>query len=65
MALNKTSVRACNVAGPMRKRTGKATAAEWVTLMALIGERDREAFRALRREAWESVVLQNSSRIAN
>ena len=30
--------------------------AEWVALMCLIAERDRDLYRELRAEAWESVL---------
>jgi len=33
-----------------------ADKAEWVALMCLIGKRDRDLYRELRAEAWESVV---------
>lgn len=32
-----------------------ADKAEWVALMCLIGKRDRDLYRKLRAEAWESV----------
>lgn len=33
-----------------------ADKAEWVALMCLIAKRDRDLYRKLRAEAWESVV---------
>lgn len=33
-----------------------AAKAEWVALMVLIGKSDRDLYRKLRAEAWESVV---------
>lgn len=33
-----------------------ADKAEWVALMCLIGKSDRDLYRKLRAEAWESVV---------
>lgn len=35
--------------------SGNAEKAEWVALMCLIAERDRDLYRELRAEAWESV----------
>lgn len=43
----------------------RGTKAEWVTLMALIAERDRDVFRGLRKEAWESIVVPVCSRKSN
>jgi hypothetical protein len=34
-----------------------ADKAEWVALMCVIGKRDRDLYRKLRAEAWESVML--------
>ena len=34
---------------------GNAAKAEWVALMCCIAERDRDLYRELRAEAWESV----------
>lgn len=34
---------------------GNAEKAEWVALMCVIAERDRDLYRQLRAEAWESV----------
>lgn len=33
-----------------------AEKAEWVALMCLIGKRDRDLYRKLRAEAWDSVM---------
>jgi hypothetical protein len=33
-----------------------ADKAEWVALMCIIGKRDRDLYRKLRAEAWESVA---------
>lgn len=35
---------------------GNAEKAEWVALMCVIGKRDRDLYRKLRAEAWESVA---------
>lgn len=42
--------------------SGAGSRAEWVALMALIAERDREQYRELRREAWESVEARPADR---
>lgn len=36
--------------------TGVADKAEWVALMCVIAEHDRDLYRQLRAEAWESVA---------
>lgn len=45
---------------PKSKRAGvslgNAAKAEWVALMCVIAKRDRDLYRELRAEAWESVV---------
>lgn len=46
-------------------RKKKATKAEWAAVMALLAERDRAAYREIRREAWESVQLPDSSVLQN
>ena len=40
----------------MSDKPGKAERNEWVAKMCLIAERDRDLYRELRKEAWDSVV---------
>lgn len=37
------------------EKHGNADKAEWVSLLCVIAERDRDLYRQLRAEAWESV----------
>lgn len=43
----------------------RGTKAEWVATMALIAELDRDAYRELRAQAWDSVVPNVSSAKSN
>jgi hypothetical protein len=47
------------------RRKRRATKAEWVATMALIAHHDRDAYREIRREAWESVRFELCSETPN
>lgn len=49
----------------MAKRRTRAAKHEWVALMALIADRNREEFRVLRKEAWDSAKFHENSRESN
>jgi len=57
----KNDAAATDLVYPATKRVhGNAEKAEWVALMCLIANRDRDLYRELRAEAWDSVVRSGS-----